>query len=79
MTREQLADQLLALPLGERVALAQTLWQSINEASDIDSAEEERVAIAQASRRDAELTSGTVIGRTHDQVMEAAARTLKCG
>ncbi len=76
MSPEQLANELLTLPLGERVALAETLWQSINEASDLDPAEKERAAIAQARQRDADLSSGAATGRTHAQVMEAARRTV---
>jgi putative addiction module component (TIGR02574 family) len=79
MSSEQLTRQVLALPLAERVALAEALWQSIDERGDADGVDEERQAIEQARRRDVELTSGAVTGRTHDQVMEAARRVLERG
>jgi putative addiction module component (TIGR02574 family) len=76
MTSDRIVDELLALPLRERVALAQMLWQSINESSDLDAAEEERAALAEARRRDSELDSGIVNGRGHRQVMKAARPAL---
>ncbi|MGH2583580.1 MAG: addiction module protein [Dehalococcoidia bacterium] len=79
MPSEQLTQQLLALPLPERVALAETLWQSIDEEPESDVLDEEREAVELARKRSAELDSGAVAGRTHEQVMEAARRTLQCG
>ena len=78
MSAEQLTEQLLALPLPERVALAQALWESIDEVRDEDAVEQERAAVEQARNRDADLASGVVAGRTHEQVMEAARRVLEC-
>jgi putative addiction module component (TIGR02574 family) len=79
MPSDQLVEQLMALPLSERVDLAQALWQSIGEGPLVDAADEEREAVEQAHRRDADLTSGTVVGRSHEQVMQAARRALGCG
>ena len=59
------------LPLSERLALAQTLWQGID-AGLADADERE------AARRDRELTSGTVAARTHEEVMQAARRAIGC-
>ena len=70
MTTSTLIEQVLALPLEERVGLAEALWQSIGDGL---TASDERDAIEQAIQRDAELTSGTVRGRTHKEVMDAAA------
>lgn len=70
---------MLELPLPERVALAQALWQSIDEDPGPDATDEEREALEQARKRDAELSSGLVAGRTHQQVMEAARRILERG
>jgi len=78
MSNEMLTLQALALPLQERVALAEALWQSIDEGPGADSSIEEQAAVEQAQRRDAELTSGAVAGRTHDEVMESARRILEC-
>jgi len=75
MTTEQLIASAMALPLAERVSLAQTLWESIDAGlPDTD----ERGAVTEAIRRDKELSSGRVAGRTHEEVMEAARRALEC-
>jgi putative addiction module component (TIGR02574 family) len=75
METRQLTEQLMALPLAERVDLAEALWQSIGEGLR---AGEEQEAITQARRRDAELASGSVSGRSHDEVMKAARRAIGC-
>lgn len=59
----------MALPLSERVSLAQALWQSID--ADLGDATGQKT-ICEAVRRDQELSSGAVVGRTHEEVMEAA-------
>ena len=65
----------MALPLAERVSLAQALWESIDAGlPDID----ERAAVTEAIRRDNELSSGEVTGRSHEEVMQAARRALEC-
>ncbi len=79
MSSEQLIQQVLALPLPERVALAQALWQSIDGGTEAGVPEEEQEAVEEARRRSAELASGGVVGRTNEQVMEAARRVLECG
>ncbi len=77
MVTEQLTEQLMALPLAERVALAEALWESID--GSARGAGQEDDAVALAMRRDAELSSGTAVSRSHEQVMEAARRVLECG
>lgn len=75
MSTQQLTIEAMALPLSERVSLAQTLWQSIDTGlADTD----ERDAVCEAIRRDQELSSGAVAGRTHDEVMQAARRAIGC-
>jgi putative addiction module component (TIGR02574 family) len=75
MSTERLIADAMALPLSERVLLAQALWQSI----DAGIAEaDERAAVAEAIRRDKELSSGRPTGRTHEEVMEAARRAIEC-
>jgi putative addiction module component (TIGR02574 family) len=75
---EDLTRQLLTLPLLDRVELAQALWQSIDDRfADTTSASEEHEAISAALMRDADLASGRVTGRTHEQVMEAVRRAMK--
>ena len=75
MSTQQLTSEAMALPIAERVSLAQALWQSIDEGLAVA---KEREAVAEARRRDEELSSGEVIGRTHDEVMQAARRAIGC-
>ena len=63
----------MALPLAERATLAQALWASIDDGLPVT---DEPTAIADALRRDAEFSAGTVTGRTHAEVMEAARRAI---
>lgn len=75
MSTQQLIAEAMSLPLAERVSLAQALWQSIDatlvEANELD-------AVRQAVRRDQDLSSGTVVGRKHEEVMQAARRAIGC-
>lgn len=57
------------MALSERVLLAQSLWQSIA-AGLPDTCEEDAVRLA--IRRDQELFSGAVTGRSHEEVVQAA-------
>lgn len=77
MSTKELAREAMALPLAERVALAQTLWQSIEVPVTGNVADEAKWAVEEASRRDAELSSGKVAGRTHAQVMQAARKAIE--
>jgi putative addiction module component (TIGR02574 family) len=75
MSTQQLTTEAMALPLPERVSLAQALWQSIDAGlADTD----EREAVREAIRRDQELSSGAVTGRTRREVMQAARRAIGC-
>lgn len=72
---QKLTEEAMALPLPERVSLAQALWESIN----VDLAESgEQEALRQAIIRDEELSSGKAVGRSHEEVMQATRRTLGC-
>jgi len=77
MSNEELTQKVLALPLSDRIDLAQALWQSIDEEPGVGGGAEEREAVDQAKRRDRELATGAVEGRSHEQVMEAARRALR--
>ena len=75
MSTHEIETAVMALPLSERVSLAQALWQSIDAGlADTD----EREAVREAVRRDEELSSGAVAGRTHEEVMQAARRAIGC-
>jgi putative addiction module component (TIGR02574 family) len=74
MSTEKLIANAMALPLSDRVSLAQALWESI----EVGPPEvHERAAVAEAILRDKELSSGRVMGGTHEEVMEAARRALE--
>ena len=75
MSTEQIIAEAMALPLAERVSLAQALWESID-AGLPDT--EERAAVNESIQHDEELSSGKVTGRSHEEVMRAARRALKC-
>ncbi|HZF08306.1 MAG TPA: addiction module protein [Thermoanaerobaculia bacterium] len=76
MANKVLTQQVMALPLAERVALAEALWESIDVPAEVD--HEERQALEDALRRDQELSDGAVEPRTHEQVMAAARRAIGC-
>ena len=79
MSKEELVERALELPLRERVLLAEELWQSIGlESGPTVAADETRDAIALAKRRDLDLTSGRVPRRTHEEVMKSARRAIGC-
>jgi hypothetical protein len=79
MSNEQLMEAALAMPLPDRVSLAQELWRSITETAPIPGPEEDHQEIAEAKRRDSELSSGTARPRTHEEVMAEARRSINCG
>ena len=75
MSTEQLKQEVMSLPIAEKVLLAQALWKSIN-AGLVDT--DEKAALREAAQRDRELSSGTISGRSHEEVMQAARRALGC-
>jgi hypothetical protein len=76
MSTPKLTIEAMALPLAERVSLAQALWESIDAAlADVP----EDLALRKAIVRDQELSSGFADSRTHDEVMQAARRSIGCG
>ncbi len=75
ISQKLLTTEAMALPLLERVLLAQALWQSID--AGLSSTDEQK-AVHDAIRRDQELSAGAVVGRTHQEVMQAARRAIGC-
>lgn len=75
VSTHQLINEAMALPISERVSLAQALWQSTDGRL---AATKDSEALAEAIRRDKELSSGVVQGRTHEEVMLAARRAIGC-
>ncbi len=75
MSTVELTAEAMKLPLSERVSLAQALWQSIE--SGLPEADE-KDTLNEAVRRSQELASGAIVGRFHDEVMQAARRAIGC-
>jgi hypothetical protein len=74
----QLTSEALALPLPDRVRLAQALWSSLQATDDSADPDDEARVLAVAERRDSELDNGSVKGIRHDDVMLVARRSLRC-
>lgn len=77
MSREQLTVAALALPLDEQVELAQTLWENIHN-HGMDTPAVDEALLAEVRRRDEELSSGSVQGYAHEEVMAAARQAIGC-
>lgn len=75
MSIDQLTVEAMELPLPECIKLAQTLWQSIH--MNVPKIVEEDF-LRVLDRRTDELASGLVIGRSHEEVMQAARRAIGC-
>jgi hypothetical protein len=75
MSTKELTAEAMALPLAEKVSLAQTLWQSIDAGLPNS---DERTAVRVAVRRDKELSTGAVTGISHKEAMKTARRAIGC-
>ncbi len=75
MSNEQLTQEAMSLPISERIALAQSLWESIEQEIPDD---DEQAVIDEAIRRDNELTSGADQGCSYEEAIEAARRAIGC-
>ncbi|MGC1274448.1 MAG: addiction module protein [Planctomycetaceae bacterium] len=74
-----ITKEALSLSPNERMDMALMLWDSL---SDHDRGERDSVdpdLIAEIRRRNAEMESGAVQGRSHAEVMAAARKALGCG
>ena len=72
----EITDKAMALPIRERVQLAKRLWESLGD-SECEVEQDSESAVQVARTRDAELSSGTVTGLSHADVMQAARRALE--
>lgn len=75
MSTQELTAEAMTLPLSERVSLAQALWESIETGL---AQTNEGSALREAIRRDEELSAGSATGRAHEEVMQAARRSIGC-
>ena len=69
---ESLTNQILALPVGDRVELARLLWVSLE-----GQVSEEKELFAEIKRRDNEISQGTARTYTHDEVMRDARKIIE--
>ncbi len=67
--------QALALPVTQRVQLAQRLWESLGPTES--SADSDDDVIEVARRRDDELSKNPEVRRTHQEVMRAARDAIQ--
>lgn len=75
MTISQITHEAMALPPGERIVLAQQLWDSTCRANP---ASIDAEAVDEAVRRDAELERGGEQEISHEELMAAARKALRC-
>ncbi|MFT3830872.1 MAG: addiction module protein [Opitutaceae bacterium] len=73
MSTDQITNAALALPMAERVRLAQTLWVSIDK--DLTESSE-AAAVEESARRADELERGAVQGQTHEDAMRQLRQKL---
>jgi hypothetical protein len=78
MTAAELTNQLMALPPADRAAIAQRLWESIDDDQVTITPESDGEAIAKARGRDEEISRGDVSERLHEEVMKNARRSIEC-
>ena len=76
-TIAQLTDHLLSLPSGDRIFLAQKLWESV-ELPEYPSIESQADILAIVKRRAAEVANGLVPTYSHEEVMRDARESLRC-
>ncbi len=75
MSTEQLTREAMALPLPERLLLAQILWDSIEGGPGNG---DEEGGLDKIIRRSEALSSGRVAGVVYEEVMKAAREAIKC-
>ena len=78
MTATELTNQIMALPLAERAAIAQRVWESIDDEHVEISPEADAEAVAAAQRRDDAMSRGDVSGCFHQEAMKNARRSIEC-
>ncbi len=74
MTVDELAPEVLKLPVHERAILAASLWESLEDPYLMPESLDEEAALALAEQRDAEMASGVVMPLTHAELMERLRR-----
>jgi putative addiction module component (TIGR02574 family) len=74
MNVDQLAPEVLKLPVRDRALLAACLWESLEDPyTELVTLDDEE-ALALAERRDAEIESGLVAPLSHSELMQQLRR-----
>jgi putative addiction module component (TIGR02574 family) len=71
---EELAPEALRLPTKDRVLLAASLWESIDDPYDLAVSFDDDEAISLAMKRDDEIESGKVKALSHSELMNRLRR-----
>ena len=74
MKIEELAPEALRLPTRDRVLLAASLWESIEDPYDLALSFGEEEAVSLAIKRDEEIESGKVQALSHTELMTRLRR-----
>jgi putative addiction module component (TIGR02574 family) len=74
---DQLTAQALSLEPGDRLVLAQRLWESVEPTAKGGADDVDDELIAEFWRRDAEIESGAVQTFSHEEVIEAARKAIE--
>ena len=74
MKLEELAPEALRLSTKDRVLLAASLWESIDDPYDLAVSFDDDEAISLAMKRDDEIESGKVKALSHSELMNRLSR-----
>jgi putative addiction module component (TIGR02574 family) len=74
MKLEELAPEALRLPTKDRVLLAASLWESLDDPYDLAVSFDDDEAISLAIKRDDEIESGKVKALSHSELMNRLRR-----
>ena len=77
---DELSAEIMTLSRGERIEIAERIWDSI-EGPRCDAepmSESVRAAVEEAIRRDADMSSGKDPGVPHEEVMARLRRIVAC-
>ena len=74
MKIEELAPEALRLPTKDRVLLAASLWESIEDPYDLVVSFDDDEAISLAVKRDEEIESGKIKALSHSELMDRLRR-----
>jgi len=74
MNVDELAPEVLKLPIRDRAFLAASLWESLEDPYSLSQDLDDEAALALAEKRDQEIESGLVTAVTHSDLMARLSR-----